>query len=1111
VALSPMLVIGCGGSGGKVVLGLRRRLEEELQRRGWRSGLPRAWQLKWIDVPTVQEDHPEFGAALPPADYLGLSKVSQYEITDGALIATATNGHLARLVGWRPTPKLSLPVNKGAGQMRGVGRAVALTRTEAISALVKSSTAAIAGSAAELAQLGRSLGGSGLVDETPTVFVLTSMAGGTGAGIFMDVCDVIRGVDPRLNPNIFSILFTAEVFKDVGADAGMIPNTAAALAELMSGYGAADRSVEPLYGKLGAVDFTGQSGPTIPLIVGMQPLDGGEPLSRPAQCYRAVTETLLAAVINERFQQAFVGSQVTNFAPNADGTYRQTAFGMLNQPRSEGDEVVPCGVVSSFGSSVVSVGSGRFGEWAQHRLSRAVLDHIVGGWKDLGRQLMGHQLSPSTTDQDVVDFLVARDRAAFVDGCGLSEENEPNGVEHNQVLEGVLGNQALAAIRDRFRTQVLAELAQVGSAGAASWQSNIDGVVNVRRMTFMGEVEKALVEGVEVFCASVVTRVSDTVSEWLARFGVPVTQGLVAELRQQCLTAKDQLTADGRAHEQKSHQDPAQYVLGAFQALGNGKCASDSDFVKNGLAQALGPLAFAAAKRRCEVAVNVLDRVVQRLITPLIAELDDVGAKLGDDDIVKQIKGWPDDGGDVAAVYRPAPSEFVLMQPERWNDEYQRLLSNSAGSAAQSRDIVAGGGFEYGPVVDRQTAPLMVEFDQTARWWDPNSGHVAVKTRLRPAEVLERTRMWMWDDNHAMGKFMRIGLGEYLEGTGAQRQTRLNSFEQALTRAVALAKPLIRVDTALLQRVHPGKDDLTLDVVCEQFPFTPANDAARAIVERVMAAVDPPDDGWFMTGNTHGVERILITSILDKAVQPAVVASLTAPIAATWNQICQSEKRRDSIAGFRTYNRARLLSESIPLTKPALDRVIRGWFLGRLFGTISSATETQAFSVRHHSLGQLREARLPWPVLRHGSVSELHSRSYQAEWLPALLEQLPLAMMMIGIDPNSLDGYEQLFQLGDRAQTLIEDWIVKGDTPTGSRDGCQLSGATDGERKASLLEALTELLTMYELRRTKAVLSPAWAEFIKIPYGYELLPDIEDALAVLASQASNVSTGGAYG
>ena len=66
MALTPMIVIGCGGSGGKVVVGLRQRLEVELRRpRLGRRHTSRPGKLLSVDTPGAQETNMEFGPAAP--------------------------------------------------------------------------------------------------------------------------------------------------------------------------------------------------------------------------------------------------------------------------------------------------------------------------------------------------------------------------------------------------------------------------------------------------------------------------------------------------------------------------------------------------------------------------------------------------------------------------------------------------------------------------------------------------------------------------------------------------------------------------------------------------------------------------------------------------------------------------------------------------------------------------------------------------------------------------------------------------------------------------------------------------------------------------------------
>ena len=68
---------------------------------------------------------------------------------------------------------------------------------------------------------------------------------------------------------------------------------------------------------------------------------------------------------------------------------------------------------------------------------------------------------------------------------------------------------------------------------ASGWQRLIQDLVPLRAASFRGEAEKILSEGFERYAPRVLENISAALSEWLAHFGVAVTQGLLRELREQ--------------------------------------------------------------------------------------------------------------------------------------------------------------------------------------------------------------------------------------------------------------------------------------------------------------------------------------------------------------------------------------------------------------------------------------------------------------------------------------------------------------------------------------------------------------------------------------------------
>ena len=124
-----------------------------------------------------------------------------------------------------------------------------------------------AGAAAQLRELTEnSRGGEADADSPPPIaVVVSSLAGGTGAGILMDVCDVLRiDGDPWLDHSV-GILYSADVFSELAPSAsqGVQPNSAAAYSEILHGYFGGNGFHPP-----GGGPILQKSGPAFPYLVG---------------------------------------------------------------------------------------------------------------------------------------------------------------------------------------------------------------------------------------------------------------------------------------------------------------------------------------------------------------------------------------------------------------------------------------------------------------------------------------------------------------------------------------------------------------------------------------------------------------------------------------------------------------------------------------------------------------------------------------------------------------------------------------------------------------------------------------------------------------------------
>src|SRR5580693_1971564 len=202
------LVVGCGGSGGATLAYMMDQLRSELHAAGV-DRLLAGWQFVYIDVPSAAESGPE-GLANVPAQggtYIGCGpQGSSYAVLDNAVSQRlAADGALDTIATWAPRQpdQVTNPISAGAGQYRAVGRMITLSKAAEIRARLQAAWDELyrVETISQMASV--SVPGMGRFDpnEPPLVLVVSSMAGGAGASMALDVCrllTLVSGLDPHL-------------------------------------------------------------------------------------------------------------------------------------------------------------------------------------------------------------------------------------------------------------------------------------------------------------------------------------------------------------------------------------------------------------------------------------------------------------------------------------------------------------------------------------------------------------------------------------------------------------------------------------------------------------------------------------------------------------------------------------------------------------------------------------------------------------------------------------------------------------------------------------------------------------------------------------------------
>ena len=184
----PFMFIGLGGSGGKTLRFVKRELQNWLEDNAPDQAFPDAWKFLHIDSPTIQdgEELTPFVDMLDQDEYLGLvGKDVNFTAIARGLDAIPDMQH--ELIGWRIDPaSMEVPIGIGAGQYRAVGRTIAMLHAQRIRQNLRKCYDDINQPRAKrgLEELYTKVVGGPLGENSdPIVIVVSSLAGGTGAGL----------------------------------------------------------------------------------------------------------------------------------------------------------------------------------------------------------------------------------------------------------------------------------------------------------------------------------------------------------------------------------------------------------------------------------------------------------------------------------------------------------------------------------------------------------------------------------------------------------------------------------------------------------------------------------------------------------------------------------------------------------------------------------------------------------------------------------------------------------------------------------------------------------------------------------------------------------------
>lgn len=1011
------LIVGCGGSGGATIRFIQDQLLADLRPEGTKE-LPAAWQFVHVDVPTTPDSGPApLGTVRDMGGrYMSVSSLGNTYERTALQLFQATKQRLDMVAGWTPDPRhCPVPVTEGAGQFRAVGRALTLTRLSDLQAV-------LAQAYEDLQKPDPWIGLSDQRRSTVAVggdivpIVIGSMAGGSGASMFLDVCRLVGsvpGIDPR---TIGAFLFTSDVFRELPSDArrGIEGNALGAIGDVIAAQ--TNLSYEADHALLTSLGVNDVPQFAFARIFPIGSAIGGDGAvfgdGTPTGIFRGIGRALAALVLGDAgMQQNFVAHVVGNPQPTPTET---DVFGWGTKAESF--------AWGSFGYASLSLGRDRYAEYAAQRLARAAADQLLRGHMDPGVTTPGsEQLKGKVDDGWALTLSKLRlpqpgqDVGAWFRGEAMSPD-------------------WVASESRRVVGDTVTMLSSTPAAAATDWFT----AVTSRFPQFRDPVRQALGQAAyswtERFAIDLEARVIEQFLDDVKRRGLPYAREVLKRLQGHLGVMVNTLQ---QAPDPNSF-DPLALDAGVGQRVQSMKRAVVAaghdliDLVAGELARSTTRVLYAAGAR---YAADLLDSFESDVLEPLVQAasfaLDELQAserttagQAGLAQLRTDIyREWPEDTDAVPTRFAHAENEILLTTAPEFPALYQEHVARSVTGGLPYTDAqgelvsqvirgrweTQGGRLGEVPVITtraRWRAAVLKVSSETGESTPRSPASYSLE--FAPPAILERARLFLERPGEPFAVFRSESIGSYLNDDYipvSQLESRKSGFAQKFTEALRLARPLVGVSPAMVQALHPGKA-LSYSYVFSKLGLKPADEVVRRIratiegdqsmdTTSVLAALDGA------VGDDATESRIAIFGSYPKY-SPVVFSSLLGTVQDQFATLPDAAR-----ADLWRWKSTRPLSASLPMSAVEMRALVAGWYVGRLTGQVRTGTAEQPVIV--WDTETTRWLPLVWPMLTDPA------RISSVDWLPVALESYSLALVQCNRDPSlkALQPYRALRRLCD--------------------------------------------------------------------------------------------------
>jgi len=1108
----PFLVVGIGGSGGKTVRAARQALQFKLDQQGWDGDWPAAWQLLHIDSPTAPDGLDFPAPLLPQEDYLSLvpSGVGYQTIHDKVIHGLGAKQGLDVQRSLPSPSQVKVPVDLGAGAYRAVGRTIAAAAMTSIYQKVRDALGEMQSPSAdaELKEITQLFGAAVSTSQTPTVIIVSSVAGGSGAGMFIDVAEAIKAaIGPtQWAHRIFSLLFAPDVFAELGAKnlAVMVPNAMGALAELVSGFW---RQVPTdgtlaLYKKHGLnvpQDPKATIGPAFNYIIGRKngnanPVDFGSQ----AGVYKALATSLAAWMTDAVIQDDLSAYAVANFQGKSAAL-----------PDNSGLATIEAGQpISSLGFARVSLGTEKFFEYSAERMAKQTLKTLLSQHTVTDPELKEKK------EEQWVEYYTNLNEGAFISDSGLDELTDQN----NQVIEALQPDST--ELQTRLKGAVTAAVSNGMPKGGHSFDKWVALVVNafeVNLPSLLDDLGKFRQEKGRQWVETMPERILTLVARTMSQQGLAVTSKLLERLVNQSKAAAEELLQERAFHL----RDAGSISHLVSQAMGPASAMNaipiNHPTVANAIHQAelafywasMAELKLTASELMLDFTDNFLIPLQTTASRSYVALKDSTSNPKLPDKTTNPFAGWPDfQQTNVDDHFLPAPNESMLIEIDEFPGEFDMLVEQTVNDPAVTAARVV-----IDEVLTGTRSPEVSKLQENQQWdiltlrqiWIPRNRQFQLRQAANQPAVfgfvtdhmkyLEFAKKWIKVPGRAFRSYMDQTIPNYLNANGNQAlvSSRSQKFMAAINSAIQSSDPLVDLDQQLLAATH---GPIGRNPICSGIPVDPKGPMGPGINNMLTAAGYNPAKGWYISGSkAANAKSIEIFTQMAISMSPVAISSMLQPVLQEWSKAASIYSARTN---FMTWRRGRILSEAIPAHPEQWQAMLNGWFVARLLNLFGHDKSDPSFKEKGPRLSIWSNPASGWvdfPFPLHSAHIATNVDDFPAIVLDSLMVAMADCHAATSLKP--LEPYQRLLDLGGSRGTWedLSHWILEGKTEPGAplprTDRAGSPDMTSQERQDICATYLEELLTKF--REKMAGLNPH-ADSRTYPIAWEIRQELEYAL-----------------